>query len=335
MTQKSFTAMVVQETPDNRFLRSIVERSLSTLPSGEVLIRVRYSSLNYKDALSASGNRGVTKRYPHTPGIDAAGVVEESSSTVFQTGDKVIVTGYDLGMNTSGGFAQYIRVPADWVVKLPQNLSLRESMSYGTAGFTAALSLLKLREHNISPEQGEILVTGATGGVGSIAVSMLSTSGFSVVAASGKKDRKQFLLALGAKEVISREDVLDPSGKALMKPRWSAVIDTVGGDMLATALKSTHYGGMVTCCGNVASAELHTTVFPFILRGISLIGIDSAYCPMPVRLKTWEKIAQERNPEHLNHLVAEISLDELETHIEHILQGKLRGRVIINLGNHA
>jgi acrylyl-CoA reductase (NADPH) len=331
MLRKTFKAMVVQQAEDKGFVRSVIDKSVEELPPGDILIRTLYSSLNYKDALSASGNRGVTKNYPHTPGIDAAGVVEESISNDFRPGDEVIVTGYDLGMNTSGGFAQYIRVPADWVVKRPKNLTLRESMCYGTAGFTAALSVLKLREHNITPEQGKILVTGATGGVGSIAISILSKQGFDVVAVSGKKDRKQYLLDLGAKEVLDREEVRDVSGKPLLKQRWSGVIDTVGGDFLATAIKSTKYGGVITCCGNVASPELHTTVFPFILRGVTLIGIDSANCPMPLRMRIWEKLADDWKLDHLDRLVTEISLDELDMHIERILNGKQTGRVIVNL----
>ncbi|RPI37291.1 MAG: acryloyl-CoA reductase [Nitrospiraceae bacterium] len=331
MLRKTFKAMVVQQAEDKGFVRSVIDKSVEELPPGDILIRTLYSSLNYKDALSASGNRGVTKNYPHTPGIDAAGVVEESISNDFRPGDEVIVTGYDLGMNTSGGFAQYIRVPADWVVKRPKNLTLRESMCYGTAGFTAALSVLKLREHNITPEQGKILVTGATGGVGSIAISILSKQGFDVVAVSGKKGRKQYLLDLGAIEVLDREEVRDVSGKPLLKPRWSGVIDTVGGDFLATAIKSTKYCGVITCCGNVASPELHITVFPFILRGVTLIGIDSANCPMPLRMRIWEKLADDWKLDHLDRLVTEISLDELDMHIERILNGKQTGRVIVNL----
>jgi len=331
MPPKTFKAMVVRQTEDKGFVISLTDKSIDELPPGDVLIRVKYSSLNYKDALSASGNRGVTKNYPHTPGIDAAGVVEESISNDFRPGDEVIVTGYDLGMNTSGGFAQYIRVPADWVVKRPKNLSLREGMCYGTAGFTAALSVLKLIEHNITPEQGKILVTGATGGVGSIAISILSKAGFEVIAASGKKERKQYLLELGAEEVLDREEARDVSGKPLLKPRWAGVIDTVGGDILAAAIKSTKYGGVITCCGNVASPELHTTVFPFILRGVTLIGIDSANCPMPLRMRIWEKLADEWKLDHLDRLVTEISLDELDKYIEYILQGKQTGRVVVNL----
>ncbi len=327
----TFQAMVVTETAPGQFQRAIVTRNLSDLPPGEVLLRVRYSSLNYKDALSASGNRGVTRCYPHTPGIDAAGEVLESGSPDFSPGEAVIVSCYDLGMNTPGGFAQYIRVPAKWIMPLPAGLTLRESMIYGTAGFTAAQSVDRLERHPVLPEQGKILVTGATGGVGSMAVAMLSLSGFSVAAATGKQEQEQFLRDLGAQGIVSRENSIDRSGRMLLKVKWAGVIDTVGGEMLATAIKSTRYGGAVTCCGNAASPDLPLNVYPFILRGVSLIGIDSAECPMAVRLPIWEKIATTWRLPNLERLTTEISLKELDRHIECILQGKQRGRVVLNL----
>ena len=327
----TFQAMVVTETAPGQFQRAIVTRNLSDLPPGEVLLRVRYSSLNYKDALSASGNRGVTRCYPHTPGIDAAGEVMESGSPDFSPGEAVIVSCYDLGMNTPGGFAQYIRVPAKWIMPLPAGLALRESMIYGTAGFTAAQSVDRLERHPVLPEQGKILVTGATGGVGSMAVAMLSLSGFSVAAATGKPEQEQFLRDLGAQDIVSRENSIDRSGRMLLKEKWAGVIDTVGGEMLATAIKSTRYGGAVTCCGNAASPDLPLNVYPFILRGVSLIGIDSAECPMAVRLPIWEKIATTWRLPNLERLTTEISLKELDRHIECILQGKQRGRVVLNL----
>lgn len=325
--------MVVKETADKKYIRQIMEKSIDDLPAGDVLINVSYSSLNHKDALSAVGNKGVTKKYPHTPGIDASGVIAESDSIAFEPGDKVIVTSYDLGMNTSGGFAAYIRVPAEWVVPLPENLSLKESMIYGTAGFTAALSVYRMVEYGVTPNQGEILVTGATGGVGSMALSFLAQNGYQVVASSGKPAEKQFLLDLGAREVISRDEVLDSSDKPLLKGRWAGVIDTVGGNILATAVKSTKIGGAVTCCGNVASADLPLTVYPFILRGVSLFGIDSQNCPMPVRLQVWRKIADKWKLKGLDRLISEISLDELDHNIDQILQGKLKGRTVVNLTN--
>jgi acrylyl-CoA reductase (NADPH) len=331
MDHEIFRAMVVHEITKGQFVRRIEDRSLADLPQGDVLIRVHYTSLNYKDALSASGHRGVTRTYPHTPGIDAAGVVEESADDRFEPGDRVLVTGYDLGMNTAGGFGQYVRVPAEWVVEVPRELSLRESMIYGTAGVTAGLSVLKLQAHGVTPEQGEILVTGATGGVGSLAVGILASDGYPVVAATGKLEAAQFLLDLGAQEVVHRDEVRDASGRPLLSGRWAGAVDTVGGEYLATALKSTRIDGVVTCCGLVASPELPTTVYPFILRGVSLLGIDSENCPMATRLRLWRKLAGEWKLANLNDLANECSLDGLEVEIERILQGKQRGRVVVDL----
>ena len=333
MDSKTFKAMVVQEKTDGTYTRRIAEKSLDDLPAGEVLVRVHYSSLNYKDGLSATGHRGVTKNYPHTPGVDAAGVVEESLSDAFQPGDEVIVTSYDLGMNTSGGFGQYIRVPAGWVVPLPDNLSPKESMAYGSAGLTAGFCILKLQEHGITPERGEILVTGATGGVGSFAVAMLANIGYQVVAVTGKMDEKQFLIDLGAKEIISRDEATDTSGKPLLKSRWAGVVDAVGGEILATAIRSTKLHGAVTCCGNVASPDLPINVYPFILRGISLVGIDSQSFPMTFRRQTWEKIASEWKLADLDRQTSVCSLEELNSEIDRILAGKQKGRVIVDLAS--
>lgn len=331
MSTTQFKALLVTESSEHQFSREITTREISTLPEGDVLIHVKYSSLNYKDALSSSGNKGVTRNYPHTPGIDAAGIVVNSKTGAFHKGDEVLVTGYDLGMNTAGGYGQYIRVPADWVVKLPKNLSLKEAMVYGTAGFTAALSVYKLVHSGIKPANGNILVTGATGGVGSIAVGILHKLGYSVIAATGKSEAKDMLLKTGAKDIILREELDDKSGRILLKGTWAGVIDTVGGNMLATALKSTNYGGSVTCCGNVASADLLTSVYPFILRGITLHGVDSVMCPMDLRLELWSLLANEWKPYNLEQNVVEVSLDGLNEKIDLILQGKLQGRTIVNL----
>jgi putative YhdH/YhfP family quinone oxidoreductase len=244
----------------------------------------------------------------------------------------VIVTSYDLGMNTSGGFGQFIRVPADWVVPLPENLSPKESMAYGSAGLTAGFCILKLQEHGVTPERGEILVTGATGGVGSFAVAMLAKIGYQVVAVTGKMDEKQFLIDLGAKEVISRDEATDTSGKPLLKGRWAGVVDAVGGEILATAIRSTKLHGAVTCCGNVASPDLPINVYPFILRGISLVGIDSQSFPMTFRRQTWEKIATEWKLDNLDRQTSVCSLEELNSEIDRILAGKQKGRVIVDLG---
>jgi len=331
MQNISYNALVVQEIGSDAYSREVHSRSIRDLPDGDLLIRVHYSSLNYKDALSASGNRGVTRHYPHVPGIDAAGVVEESSSHDFRPGDQVIATGFDLGMNTSGGYGQYIRIPAEWALHCPQSLSLRQSMIYGTAGFTAAQSVEKLFNHPVFPEQGKILISGATGGVGSIAVSIMAKLGYSITAVSGKPEAEGFLTKLGANEIISREQAANSSGKPLLKEKWAGVIDTVGGEILATAIKSTGYGGAVTCCGNVSSPELPLTVYPFILRGVSLLGIDSAKCPLHNRQRIWQKLAGEWKIENLDSLATECTLHELPAIIEKMLQGLQTGRVIVNL----
>jgi putative YhdH/YhfP family quinone oxidoreductase len=328
---KTFKAMVVSETADKKFIREITQRDLEDLPAGELIIEVKYSSLNYKDALSASGNKGVTRKYPHTPGIDAAGTVVDCSNRTFAVGDLVIVTGFDLGMNTSGGFGQYISVPAGWAVKLPQGLSLKESMSYGTAGFTAALCVTRLLAGGLSKEQGEVLVTGATGGVGSIAVAILGKLGFDVVAATGKTGEKDFLTRLGAKTIISREEANDTSGRPLQKPRWAGVVDTVGGNILATALKTAKYGGLVAACGNAMSPDLAVSVYPFILRGVSLLGVDSVEVPASTRVRTWQKLAQDWKVDFSSDLILECSLEELSPKIDQILQGGMRGRVVVDL----
>ncbi len=331
MTQKDFTAMLVEKTGEKQYSRSIVTRSVDELPAGDLLVRVHYSSLNFKDALSATGRPGVTKNYPHTPGIDAAGEVVECGSGAFAPGDKVIVTGFDLGMNTAGGYGQYIRIPSAWAVKLPAGLSLRESMIVGTAGFTAGLSVLKLVEAGVKPGAGDILVTGATGGVGSIAVAILAKAGYRVVAATGKAAEKDYLLSLGAAEIVSRDEVLAGSDRPMMKERWAGVVDVAGGETLVAAIKATRYGGAVTCCGLVASPELNMNVFPFILRGVSLLGIDSVQCPMEPRLKVWSRLAGEWKPAQLEETATEVTLETLEEKIHGILKGEVKGRVVVKL----
>jgi len=330
MSVKTFPAFVVTETDNHQFQREIKDRTFKDLPEGEVIVRVKYSSLNYKDVLSAIGNKGVTKQYPHTPGIDAAGVVAESRSPDFQPGEEVIVTSYDLGMNTPGGFGQYIRVPAAWVVKRPENLSLRESMIYGTAGFTAALSVFRLMEY-VKPDQGRILVSGATGGVGSIAVAILSLEGYHVVAVSGRTETKDYLKEIGAQEVVNATEATDTSDRSLLKTIWAGSVDTVGGPLLVTTIKSVQYGGVVTCCGNVSSPDLPLTVFPFILRGVTLIGIDSQNCPMPTRLQVWHKIASAWKLSHLERLTTETTLASLNEQIDLVLNRKHQGRTLVKL----
>ena len=331
MTDNTFQALVVEAGDGNTYVRQVKERQLNDLPEGDVLIRVNYSSLNYKDALSAIGNKGVTRSYPHTPGIDAAGTVVESRVDAFKKGEPVLVTGYDLGMNTSGGFGQYVRVPASWVVPLPEGLSFKESMIYGTAGFTAGMGIHFLSEQ-VTPDQGPVLVTGATGGVGSVSVAVLAKLGYTVAAATGKPAEAEFLEDIGASQIVDRADATDTSGRPLLKGQWAGVIDTVGGEILATAIKSTKPWGTVTCCGNVASPDLPLTVFPFILRGVRLIGIDSQNCPMDLRLDVWKNLAGAWKIVGLTALAKEIFLDGLSKNIDLILKGQQKGRVVVNLG---
>jgi len=331
MNVSTFRALVVSKTDEKTFTREITERSISDLPEGEVLIRVNFSSLNYKDGLSCIGNPGVTRNYPHTPGIDASGKVAESSDSRFKEGDSVIVTGYDLGMNTSGGFGEYIRVPADWVVPLPEGMTSKEASIYGVAGFTAALSVDSLQKYGVNPEQGEVVVTGSTGGVGSVSVALLSLLGYTVVASTGKKEESEFLLRLGASEIISREEVNDESKKPLLRERWAGAVDTVGGTTLAALLKAAKRGGAVAATGLVASSELSTTVFPFILRGVSLLGIDSGFTPTKLRLEIWNKLAGIWKIPQLEQLTIDCTLEELDPEIDKILAGGQRGRVVVNL----
>jgi len=328
MENMKFKAFEVSEV-NGEFKRKVIEKEIKDLPKGELIINVKYSSLNYKDALSAAGNKGVTREYPHTPGIDAAGVVVEDQSGTYKKGDKVIVTGYDLGMNTAGGFEEYIRIPAEWAVKLPENLTLRESMIYGTAGFTAALSVYKLLAADI--DTGNILVTGASGGVGSFASAILAKLGYNVTAATGKTEAKAYFNNLGVKNIIDRKEVDDDSGKMLLKEEWDGVIDTVGGNMLSTAIKSTKYDGAVTCCGNVASAKLDLNVYPFILRGVSLIGIDSVQCKRELREEIWQEIASDWKIDQIEGFSKEVILEDLDQQIEKMLAGNSKGRIIVKL----
>ncbi len=327
----TFRALIVREQADKTFTRSIETKEIAALPAGELLINVHFSSINYKDSLSANGNRGVTRNYPHTPGIDAAGIVAESTVADFKKGDKVVVCGGDLGMNTSGGFAEYIRVPAKWAIKIPRGLTLQETMMYGTAGLTAALSVDKLLKNGLTPAKGKVLVTGATGGVGSMAVAILAKLGFQVVAVTGKPTATDFLKNIGASDIISREAVDDKSGKLLLRPQFAAAVDTVGGNILATALKSIHYGGAVAASGMVNSGELLTNVFPFILKGVTLFGVDSVESDMTWRKSVWKKMAKDWKPIQLADMTTTISLDELDAKITQIAQGGMMGRVVVKM----
>ncbi len=324
-----FNAYWITEESDGSFKSQIIQRSTDDLPQNGVLIKVTFSSLNYKDALSANGNKGVTRRYPHTPGIDAAGTVVDSNSDKLKPGNEVIVTGYDLGMNTIGGFGEYINVPAEWVVPLPEGLSLKETMILGTAGFTAALSIHHLLRCGQKPEDGPLLVTGATGGVGSISVAIASKLGFEVTASSGKTNQYEYLRNIGAQTIIGRTEVDDPSNRMLLRPQWAAAIDTVGGNTLATILKSLKPHGSVASCGNVSSPLLSTSVFPFILNGVNLLGVNSATTPMPLRLELWQYLAKEWKPDFQRINTEIVGLNEIHLSIEKILKGEITGRVVL------
>lgn len=328
-SKSTYKAFRVEEE-NEKFVSAIKQMPFETIEEGEVLIKVHYSSLNYKDALSSIGNKGVTRNYPHTPGIDAVGTVVSTTSAKFKMNDEVIVTSYDLGMNTNGGFAEYVKVPESWIVKLPKKLSMKEAMIFGTAGLTAGMSVLRLTE-TVKPEDGSIVVSGATGGVGSLSVLILLKMGYKVVAITGKESEKQYLMDLGATEVILRKDFEELQKRPLLKPVFAGGIDTVGGVILENIIKSVNPLGVVTCCGNVASPKLDLTVFPFILRGLSLIGIDSQNYPIHYREQVWNKLADAWKVEGLDANSTTIILNELSDKLNLMLEGKLKGRTILKL----
>ena len=303
--------------------------SRDDLPEGDVLIEVAYSSLNYKDALACQAHPGVVRSLPHVPGIDCAGSVVESRSPSFQPGDKVLVTGYELGTTHWGGYAAYVRVPSDWVVPLPTGLSLEEAMTLGTAGFTAAQCVAALEFHGIQPHHGRVAVTGATGGVGSLAIGLLAKLGYEVAAITGKPEQASMLQELGAVEILPREAVDDNSNKPLLKSQWAGAVDTVGGNALATLLRSTSHRGCVAACGLAASHDLPLTVYPFILRGVTLTGIDSAQCPRGPRLQIWQRLASEWRLENLDKLARRITLADVPRAAATMLSGQTFGRTLV------
>ncbi|WP_166268274.1 YhdH/YhfP family quinone oxidoreductase [Marinobacter caseinilyticus] len=317
---------------DGNYVGALERCNTDDLPDNEVLVKVSYSSLNYKDALSASGNKGVTRNFPHTPGIDAAGEVVASDIADFAAGQPVIVTGYDLGMNTPGGFGEYIRVPAAWCIPMPQNWQARTAMIYGTAGLTAGLCVAKLLKMGLKPEQGKVAVTGASGAVGSIATELLATLGFDVVAISGKADQSESLKALGAAEVVGR-DALAAEKKPMLKPAYAGAVDTVGGEPLAELLKYIQPGGSVACCGLVAGPQLQTTVLPFILRGVNLLGIDSVEIPLAEKQAVWDKLSGPWACKQTEKTAREIGPKELDSALKAFLKGESSGRVVLVHGD--
>ncbi|WP_024954524.1 YhdH/YhfP family quinone oxidoreductase [Sulfurospirillum arcachonense] len=323
-----YKALHVEEK-DGRFTKEIQELDLVKLDKNDILIRVKYSALNFKDALSAIGNKGITREYPHTPGIDGAGIVERSNTKEFKVGDEVIVTSFDLGMNTNGAFSQYISVPKEWVIPLPKTLSLKEAVAIGTAGLTAAIGTYKLLA-NGQIKGNKILVSGATGAVGSFSVKLLSSLGFEVTALSSKADKQEFLTSIGAKNILLKEDFETHEKKPLLKPKFDGAIDVVGGELLENLLKQIKPEGSVAICGLVSSAQLNTTVFPFILRGINLLGINSAELQQEKRNQLWQLLANEWKID-LSDIMHEHSLEELPSLIDKMLTGQSSGRAIITI----
>ncbi len=301
------------------------------LPAGEVTVEVEYSSLNYKDGLACIPKGGIVRSYPHVPGIDAAGRVIESQDASFAVGDRVLITGYDLGVSHWGGYAEYVRVPAAWVVKTPDNLSNFEAMALGTAGFTAAMCLLVMERNGLTSEQGPVLVTGATGGVGSAAVNILAQKGYTVAASTGKADQHDYLRDLGASEILSREDVsvTDERPRPLLKATWAGAVDTVGGSTLSYLIRTTNLAGNIALCGLVGGHNFNGTVIPFLLRGINLLGIDSVMCPMPYRQSIWQRLATDLKPSNLEQMSQVITLDDVTGAVGDILQGKVKGRLLV------
>ncbi|WP_299328657.1 oxidoreductase [uncultured Psychrobacter sp.] len=328
---KTFKALVVEETSEGTFAKNIQERHVSDLPDNDLLIEVHYSSLNYKDAMSASGNKSITKNYPHTPGIDAAGVVISDKSGTFSEGQEVVVFGYDLGMNTAGGLGQMIAIPADWALPCPEALSLKEAMIYGTGGLTAALSIQKLEKMGAKPSDGPVAVSGATGGVGTISIAILSQLGYESIAFSGKPEQSEHLKELGATEVRHRDTINEVGNRPVGRPLWANAIDTVGGDYLANLLKQTKPGGAVTACGLAASASFSMTVLPFITRAVSLLGIDSVFIPLEDKKAIWQRVATDMKLPNLEQYAEEITLEQTPEYLERFIDGKAVGRYVVNV----
>lgn len=331
MSNDRYKALWVESTANDQFDQNIAERSVDDLPDHELLVDVRYSSLNYKDALSANGSPGVTRNYPHQPGIDAAGVVIDDKSGRFKTGDEVIVSGYDLGMNTAGGLGQRIRVPANWAVPLPPGLTLKEAMIIGTAGFTAALCVSKLLHMGASAEDGLVIVSGATGGVGSFSVALLSHLGFKVAALTGKVEQSEWLSELGAQQVVERSALSEPNKRPMVKPQWAHGVDCVGGDILSNIIKSLQYGGSVAACGMTGSTNFESSVFPFILRGVNLLGVDCVELPLQRKEENWQSLATAFKLPSLSSMAETITLNQVPEYLTRILNGHAVGRYVVDL----
>jgi acrylyl-CoA reductase (NADPH) len=310
---------------------AVKELPVSSLPEGDVLVTVAYSSLNYKDALAVSNRGKIVRRFPMVPGIDFSGVVEDSTSGLFKPGDPVVLTGWGVGEEYWGGFAQLARVKSEWLLPLPSGLTLKQAMQIGTAGLTAMFCVMALEQHGVGPDKGEVVVTGATGGVGCVTVMLLSKLGYKVVASTGKTDAHAFLKSLGAHEIIDRSTLATRNDKPLERGRWAGAVDTVGGETLAALLRQMERDGCVTAVGLAGGAELHATVYPFILRGVSLVGISSVYMARERRHIAWTRLASEVPMEALDHLSQTGKLTDLPTLSEQMIDGKVRGRVVIDV----
>ncbi|MFV1968572.1 MAG: YhdH/YhfP family quinone oxidoreductase [Pirellulaceae bacterium] len=329
-SEESFRCYLVKKIGKN-IEAAVDRRPIYELPAGDVLIRVAYSSLNYKDAMAATGHPGLARHFPHVPGIDSAGVVVESSSREFRAGDSVVATSYELGVERWGGWSEYVRAPAEWVIPLPPGLSLEDGMTLGTAGLAAGLCVRALERHDVRPDSGDVVVTGATGGVGSLAVKLLARLGYSVLAISGKADQYAWLREQGAKEVLPREEILDSGKRPLLKPRFAGAVDTVGGNMLASLLKSMKQASCVTCCGVVGGADIATTIYPFILRGVTLAGIDTAWCSAARRRDVWNRYRGDWRLEGLDEIRTTIGLGDIDEYVQRILSGGIIGRTVIQI----
>ncbi|MDK4717305.1 MDR family oxidoreductase [Rhizobium sp. CNPSo 4039] len=324
-----FQAIVARQDKD-RVTAAVETVNDGFLTSGEVTVSVEWSTVNYKDAIALAGQR-IIQTFPLIPGIDFAGTVEDSADPRFQRGDKVVATGWGLSQTHNGGFAQKARVPADWLVKLSPSISTRDAMAIGTAGFTAMLSVLALEHGNVVPERGEILVTGASGGVGSIAIAILTTLGYSVVASTGKASEEQYLLDLGAAAVVDRA-TLSAEGPPIAAERWAGAVDAVGGRSLANILAQTSYGGVVTTCGFVGGRDIPASVLPFILRGVTLAGIDSVNAPRAVREQAWKRLATDLDLEKLASTVSVVGLGDVSQVASQMLAGRIKGRTLVDVG---
>jgi len=328
-TFKAYRTFEDDKVVSSRF----VDMSIDGLDPGEVVVKTKYSTINFKDALSHNGTGRIMRKYPTNAGIDMAGTVETSADARWKRGDKVIVHGYDMGVAHDGGYAEHVRVPADWVVRRPESMTAFDAMTLGTAGFTAAQAILLMEKNGLTPDMGPVAVTGATGGVGSVAVEILAKMGYHVAAITGKEEETKYLKSLGAKEVIARQSIDLAKVRPLEKATWAGAVDNLGGDMLSWLVASTKVGGAVASVGLAADMKLNTTVAPFILRGVCLLGADSVNCPMSVRQKIWNKLAVEWRPDQVHDQVRTIDFDELPTHFDAYLKGLVRGRTVVKIAS--